>query len=259
LAKLPLAGVRVVVTRAAAQAAGTCDALEAAGADIALLPLLEIVSAADPEPLAKAAGGLSRYEWIVFTSANGVQALFDRLSADSRFPGKIAAVGGATAEALRRRGWEVALIPDGEAGVNARGLLAALAPLARPGTPLLLPQAQDARPELAHGLTAAGFEVTSVVAYEKRLPPNTAALTQELFANRPLGWVTFASGSAARRFAALFGTDWTRRRTELRAASLGPATSATLRGLGVEPAVEARTPTDGALVAAISIMVEFTP
>jgi uroporphyrinogen-III synthase len=246
----PLAGLRVVVTRAAAQAASTAAALTAAGAEVALLPLLEIVPPADPRPLDRAANELASYQWIVLTSVNGVAALVERIPANARIPARIAAVGPATAAALRRHGLVPDLIPDEHA--TAQGLLATLVPHARPGKRLLLAQAADARPELARGLAAAGFEVTTVVAYEKQLPPATPILTQSLFAAHPLGWVTFASASAARRFAALFGTDWPQRRSELRAASIGPATSMELRDLGVEPAAEAAAPTDDALVAAIA-------
>ena len=245
-----LAGLRVVVTRAAAQAASTAAALTAAGAEVALLPLLEIVPPTDPRPLDRAANELASYQWIVLTSVNGVEALLERIPANARILAKLAAVGPATATALRRHGLAPHLIPDEHA--SAQGLLATLIPHARPGTRLLLPQAADANPELARGLSTAGFEVTAVVAYEKQLPPATPIVTQNLFASHPLGWVTFASASAARRFAALFGTDWPRRRSELRAASIGPATSQELRDLGVEPAAEAKEPTDAALVAAIA-------
>lgn len=248
----PLAGLRVVVTRAAAQASGTATALAGAGAEVALLPLLEIVPPTDPRPLEKAAGEIASYEWIVLTSVNGVAALAERIPANAPIAARIAAVGPATAAALRRYGLAPHLSPDAGAGASAQGLLATLAPHARPGSRLLLPQAHDAAPELARGLAAAGFEVTAVVAYEKRLPPATPTLTQNLFASAPIGWVTFSSASAARRFAALFGPDWQRRRAELRAASIGPATSEELRNLGVEPAAQAREPTDAALVDAIA-------
>lgn len=248
----PLAGLRVVVTRAAAQAAGTAAALAAAGAEVALLPLLEIVPPTDPLPLEQAARELGRYQWIVLTSVNGVAALAQRIPANAPVAARIAAVGPATAAALRRHGLAPHLIPDPDTGASAQGLLATLAPHARPGSRILLPQAHDAAPELARGLTAAGFDVTTVIAYEKRLPPATLTLTQNLFASHPIGWVTFASASAARRFAALFGPDWQRRRAELRAASIGPATSEALRDLEVEPAAQANEPTDAALVAAIA-------
>jgi uroporphyrinogen-III synthase len=92
----------------------------------------------------------------------------------------------------------------------------------------------------------------AVVAYDKRLPPEAPRRAAELFATPPLGWVTFTSPRIVRHFAELFGTDWERRRGELRAASIGPVTSAELRRLGVEPAAEARQPSDEELVAAVA-------
>ena len=80
----------------------------------------------------------------------------------------------------------------------------------------------------------------------------------ELFATPPLGWVTFTSPRIVRHFAELFGTDWERRRGELRAASIGPVTSAELRRLGVEPAAEARRPSDEEMVAAVARAEEQT-
>lgn len=248
----PLAGLRVVVTRAAAQAASTAAALAAGGAEVALLPLLEIVPPSDSSALEKAAAEIASYEWVVLTSVNGVVALAERVPTNARIAARIAAVGPATAAALRRHGLAAHVVPSEHADASARGLLASLAPHARRGCRLLLAQANDANPDLARGLATAGFEVTTVIAYEKQLPPATLTLTQNLFGSHPIGWVTFASASAARRFAAVFGGDWQRRRAELRAASIGPATSEELRNLGVEPSAQAREPTDAALVAAIA-------
>jgi uroporphyrinogen-III synthase len=293
---LPLAGVRVVVTRAERQAAGLAAALAAAGAEVELLPLLEVAPPADPAPLARAAAELRLYDWVVFTSANAVHALLGALgggaggagraagAAIARGPGgaagaggpapegaissrpagagaasvvlpprlRVAAVGAVTAAALRGAGVEPAVVAAaGEQ--SAAGLLAILLRHLDCGQRVLLPQAADALPTLRDGLLAAGIAAVAVVAYDKRLPPAAPRRAAELFGGgRPLGWVTFTSPSVVRHFAGLFGEEWQHRRGKLRAASIGPVTTAELRRKGVEPAAEAASPGDHELVAAVA-------
>lgn len=244
----PLAGVRVVVTRPARQAEGLCAAFAAAGADVQRLPLIAVVPPADAGPLHRAAAELSRFRWVVFTSSNAVRALAD--AADGRLPAELraATVGDATAAALREAGVDPELISTGGRGAALAEELSA-ADLDR--GPVLLPLATDARPDLADGLRAAGFDVHEVVAYDKRAPEGTRERARRLFPpGEPLGWVTFTSPRIARTFVALVDR-WEERRTTLLAASIGPTTSAELRHLGVEPAAEAATPGDIALVAAV--------
>ncbi|HEX9940989.1 MAG TPA: uroporphyrinogen-III synthase [Thermoanaerobaculia bacterium] len=244
----PLAGVRVVVTRAEHQAEGLADAFGQAGAAVEFLPLLEVVPPADPRPLERAASELALYDWLVFTSTNAVEAFLPLTGGTLPPRLRVAAVGPATAEALRV--WEVephllASRPDAE------GLAADLAPYVGRRRRVLLPQAADARPALLEGLAAAGAEPIAVVAYDKRLPPEAPGRAAELFSSSPIGWVTFTSPRIARHFSELFGGDWERRRGELRAASIGAVTSAELRRQGVEPAAEATRPGDEEMVAAV--------
>ncbi len=243
----PLAGLRVVVTRAEAQSTELARCLAEAGASVALLPLIEVIPPADPRPLSRAASELPLYDWVVLTSANGARALLD--AAEGSLPARlaVAVVGNATAAVLREASIEPRLVA---AKGNAEALLADLAPHVA-NRRVLLPQAADARPLLARGLEAAGADLSIVIAYNKRLPADAPARAAELFSSSPLGWVTFTSGGIARHFASLFGTGWPERRAGLLAASIGPVTSADLRALGVEPAVEAAEPTDEALVAGI--------
>ncbi|HVS04295.1 MAG TPA: uroporphyrinogen-III synthase [Thermoanaerobaculia bacterium] len=247
----PLAGTRVVVTRAESQTAELRGLLAAAGASVEPLPLLAVVPPDEPALLTAARRGLTAYHWVVFTSANAVSALLDAPPAElpSRWP-RVAAVGSATAAELQGRGIEVDLVPGAP---RAEGLLAELLPRLTPGERVLLPQAEDARPLLADGLRQAGVAVDVVIAYGKRLPAQAAARFAQLFATGPLGWVTFTSPSTARAFAGLAAEAWRRRRQTLRAASIGPVTSRALRQLGVprERVAEAAAPTAAALVAAI--------
>lgn len=237
-----------MVTRAERQAEGLAELLAAAGAEVALLPLLEVVPPADPRPLERAASELALYDWVVFSSANAVEA-FLPLAGDA-IPARVgvAAVGPATAEALRSFGIEPRLTA---AKSEAEGLVEALAPHLGRQHRVLLPQAADARPVLAEGLVAAGAEVVAVTAYDKVLPAEAAALAEALFAGQPIGWVTFTSPRIVRHFAALFGAGWEGRRAELRAASIGRVTSAELRRQGVDRIAEAAAPSDEQMVRAI--------
>jgi uroporphyrinogen-III synthase len=237
--------LRVVVTRAEHQSEGLAAAFSRAGARVELLPLLAVVPPADPRPLRQAAAEASRYDWIVFSSANAVEGFLPWVSGP--LAASVAAVGPVTAAALRAAGIEPRLIAEKS---DAEGLAAELSPFVA-GRRVLLPQAADARPALLSGLTAAGGAVTAVVAYDKRLPAAAAARAAELFAEQPLGWVTFTSPRIVRHFRELFGAEWKRRRGELRALSIGPVTSAELRRHGVEPAAEARRPGDAEMVAAV--------
>ncbi len=243
----PLAGVRVVVTRAEHQAERLARSFAAAGAKVERLPLLAILPPHDSRPLERAAAELPLYDWAVFTSANAVEALMQ--FAGGRLPPRLraAAVGSATADALRA--WEIE--PAVVASSDSASLVDALAPHVGRRRRVLVPQAADARPTLADGLAEAGAEVAVVVAYDKGLPHEAPARAAAIFGQGPLGWVSFSSPRIARHFAGLFGASWAARRATLRAASIGGVTSAELRSLGVEPAAEAAAPGDEEIVAAV--------
>jgi uroporphyrinogen-III synthase len=226
-------GLRVVITRSEHQSGALAAAFVAAGIRVELLPLLEVVPPVDPRPLERAA---TEQAFMPLTGG----ALPARL--------RVAVVGPATAEALR--GFEIEPFLEARQA-DAEGLVADLAPYVTRRRRVLIPQASDARPTLADGLTAAGAEAVTIVAYDKRLPPEAPQRAAELFATEPLGWVTFTSPRIVRHFAGLFGSDWQRRRGELRAVSIGPVTSAELRREGVDPAAEATRPGNEDMVAAV--------
>ncbi len=240
--------MRIIVTRAAHQAAGLTAAFEAAGITVEHLPLLEVVPPADPRPLERAASELALYDWLVFTSANAVDAFLPLTGGTLPPRLHVAVVGPATAEALRAFGIEAHLTAT---RADAEGLLADLAPRVGRSRRVLLPQAADARPTLAEGLNRAGAEAVVVVAYDKGMPPEAHEQAERLFAETPIGWVTFTSPRIVRHFVELFGADWERRRPELRAASIGPVTTAELRRQGVEQISEAPAPGEEGLVEAV--------
>lgn len=243
-----LAGVRVVVTRAEHQAQGLVEAFAAAGAEVAVLPLLEVVAPANPRPAERAASELALYDWLVLTSTNAAAAFLPLTGGVLPARLKVAVVGDATARAVRAWDIEPTLQP---ARADAEGLLAELAPRVSRRQRVLLPHAADARPDLAQGLAAAGAEAVAVVAYDKRLPQDAGERATELFSRAPLGWVTFSSPSIVRHFVDVLGEAWPQRKGELLAASIGPVTSRELRRQAIEPAAEASGPTALALVAAV--------
>ena len=249
----PLRGVRVVVTRPEGQAEGLVRGFRAVGAEVEWLGLLEVSPPRDVEPLRRAAGEVERFCWVALTSANAVAPLFDLLPDGLPSSVAVAAVGEATARALRARGVAPRLVSAKGSGEGLAEELAAEKDFR--GERVLLPLAADARTELADGLRAAGAEVTAVVAYEKRLRPGAGERTAALFpAGTPIGWVTFTSPRLARTFAELIDRHaggWEVRRPTLLAASIGPTTSRALRRLGVEPSAEAAAPGDRHLIEAV--------
>lgn len=245
-----LEGLRVVVTRARHQAEGLERAIRVRGGRPVLFPLLEITPPEDLAPLESALERLTSFDVLAFTSSNAVAAVESRL--DRRSPKiLVAAVGEATAERLAGAGIEEIETPDPRLS-RAEGLLSLLEDRAPAGARIFLPQAADARPLLARGLREAGFEVTAVTAYDKRLPGAARERYERVFADAPYGWVTFTSPRIARHFRQVAGGDWDRRRNRLLAASIGPVTSSALRELGVEPTVEAATPGEEPLVDALA-------
>ena len=244
--------MRVIVTRAAHQAAGLAAAFRAVGATVEHLPLLEVIPPADPRPLERAASELALYDWLVFTSSNAVDAFLPLTGGALPSRLRVAVVGPATAESLRAHGLEPHLTASRP---EAEGLLDDLAPLVDRSRRVLLPQAADARPTLAEGLSRAGAEAVVIAAYDKGMPPDARERAARLFAETPIGWVTFTSPRIVRHFVELFGADWERRRPEVSAASIGPVTTAELRRQGIERIAEAATPGEEGLVGAVALAV----
>jgi uroporphyrinogen III methyltransferase / synthase len=192
----PLRGRRIVLTRPREQAGLLADRLADLGATVTVVPLVAIEAPEDARPLEAAARELSSYDWVVLTSANAVVAL-ERALAGAPFRGpKVAAVGPATAEAVRELGAEPAFVPAVHA---AEEVAAGLGPLE--GARVLLPQADIASPELAVELRTRGAVVDAVVAYRTVAVEPTSALQEELRCGADA--IVVASGSAAHALAAV--------------------------------------------------------
>jgi len=246
--KLPLFGQNVVVTRPRAQAAGMLAKLRELGANPIEFPTIRIGPPGDYGPLDRAIAAIEEYDWLIFTSVNGVRAFFERLDASSadlrRLRARLAAIGPATRDALERAHLKVDVI--GEEYV-AESLLDALSHHALTGSRVLLVRAALAREVLPEKLKERGASVEVVEAYRTEPAAGLAEAARALEMHPP-DWITFTSSSTVDHFFRVVSA--TAVRTS-KIASIGPVTSATIRKYGFEPAVEAAAFTTEGLLQAL--------
>jgi uroporphyrinogen III methyltransferase/synthase len=248
---LPLAGRTILVTRPRRQSRPLSDALRRLGATVVEVPAIEIEPPSDFRGLDEALGRLATYDWVVFTSVNGVEAFFDRLSETQpqtlSSSQKFAAIGPATAESLRERGFEAEVVPEKFVAEEVFRAIADRGELS--GKRFLLPRADIAREALPDLLKASGAIVDVVVAYRTVADDEEMRRASALVERGDVDMVTFTSASTARSFFARVDPRAVEGR--VRAASIGPITSNALRSLGVTPTVEAERFTTEGLVEAI--------
>jgi uroporphyrinogen III methyltransferase/synthase len=248
--RLPLFGKRIVNTRAREQAGEFSARLSALGAEVIELPTIEIQPAADYGPLDNAISNLNSYDWLVFTSVNGVSRFIERLDASKHdlrsLRAKVCAIGPATRAAIEKLHLKTDAI--GEEYV-AEGLLQALSGYSLKGARILLPRAAVARDVIPVELARRGAEVNVVETYRTAAPAELAGRAKEIFgAARKPDCVTLTSSSTARNLVEAIGADALQ---DVRVACIGPITSRTARELGLEVAAEARTYTLDGLAEAI--------
>jgi uroporphyrinogen III methyltransferase/synthase len=238
----PLSGKHIVVTRSHAQAGELVRQLEALGARAISLPTIEVGPPKDWTPLDRAIDALATYDGLIFTSANGVEALWDRAASRhvrlERGRGQwICAIGPATAEALGRRGWRVDILP---ASYVAESVVDSLEHQELRGKRILLPRAAVARDVIPRALTAAGARVDVVEAYRTRIPEGAETVATRLFPlnqRAEVDAVLFTSSSTAENFTRVLGSDYRERLKGVALAAIGPITAATLKDLGLNVSV----------------------
>ncbi len=253
--KLPLFGLRVVVTRARHQAEALSTLLAWEGAEPWVLPVIEVETLPCPEGLGEAFQRLKEggYSWTVFTSANAVNVFFHHLAdrgLDARALAgvKVAAVGPGTSQALASKGIKADLIPP---VFTVEGLARALVASLRPGEFVLWPSAQEANPFLAQALSEVGAQVDRIVIYKVRVPENIPPELLEVLRRGEVDAVTFTSGSTVRHLAQLLGPD-VHVLEKVVIACIGPATArAVLEVIGRKPQVIASQHTVAGLVEAL--------
>ncbi len=247
----PLLGKRVVVTRARDQARKMSALLEEQGAEPVEFPSIAIAPPEDCAPLDEAIATLERYDWVVFTSVNGVRMFWERLDAlekDSRALAgtRVAAIGPSTARALGARGIAADFVP---AKYVAEEVAAGLGDVR--GLRFLLPRADLAREALARLLHEAGATVDEIVAY-RTVPGRGGRDVRALLEEGEIDAVTFTSSSTVRFFLQRIGTEANRLLEGVTVACIGPITARTARELGLHVDVAAEEYTVEGLVRALA-------
>jgi uroporphyrinogen-III synthase len=278
----PLSGIRVLVGRARHQAGVLSAQLRKRGADVIEIPFIEIHKPKSFKPLDTALKNLESYDWLILTSVNGVEAMWDRMKklkldkekvreghdfsrADKRknlnkalAPEglRIAAIGPATQKVLEQHGYKVDVVPK---EYVAESVVGSLSRRVR-GKRMLLVRAKVARDVIPRELRKAGAQVDVVEAYETVVPESSRRRLQAVLKNprRRPQVVTFTSSSTAKNFVALLG----KHRPEfddVKFASIGPVTSATLREVGLRSDIEAKEYTIPGLIEAIAETYSLIP
>lgn len=249
----PLHGLRVVVTRSAAQQKAFSAELAERGAEVIALPTIEIVDRGDSPEARAAVEALGTYDRVLFTSANGVRAFMsavERSERDARaFAGvHIGCVGPATARALHAYGLRADLVPP---KFVAEAFVEALLADGVAGQRILLPRARVARDVLPDALQAAGAVVTDLPIYET-VSPQVDPTAHARVAAGDADLITFTASSTVHNFRSRFADDsWARLCARSAAACIGPITAQTAREAGMRVAVTARSFTIAGLVEAL--------
>ena len=248
----PLFGKRVLVTRSRAQASVLSRLLMEEGAEAIELPTIEIASPSDFASLDAALHEIDSFEWIIFTSVNGVAAFFDRLNQlgkDARALGsvRVCAIGPITARALRRRG----VVPDfTPAKYTTQRLVEGLAGKGLKGKRLLMPRTNIAPEDAARGLESLGAEVVQPVAYRTLTPPDSAEKARDLLGHGKIDIATFTSSSTVANLLELLEGNPAPLQNVF-VACIGPVTAGKARELGLKVGVVARRHTVAGLVEAL--------
>jgi uroporphyrinogen-III synthase len=257
----PLTGLRVLVGRARHQASALSTGLREQGAAVLEIPFIEIQRSRNYKALDEALARLHQYHWMIFTSVNGVDAFWDRLdelniNRKELRRLKVAAIGPATKAAIERQAMKVDIVPK---EYVAESVVESLRDQVN-GKRILLARARVARDVIPLELAKLGATVDVAEVYETVIPRESRRELRVAFKNaksRP-DIITFTSSSSVKYFAALLAKDSSGRvdasRTDLqniRLASIGPITSATLREAGLPVDIEAKQYTVPGLIAAI--------
>jgi uroporphyrinogen-III synthase len=258
-----LSGVRVLVGRARHQASALSSGLLDLGAEVLEIPFIEIRKPRSYKALDEALKNLTQYDWLILTSVNGVDALWERLR-KLHLGGKpmrhlkIAAIGPATRQAIEQHGVKVNVVPK---EYVAESVVASLRRKVK-GKRVLLARAKVARDVIPRELRKLGARVDVVEAYETVIPATSRQRLRAALRSRHgrPDWITFTSSSAVRNFVELLGGKRGRGRprhmgnehNRVRLASIGPVTSSTLRELGLPVDIDAAEYTIPGLIKAIS-------
>jgi uroporphyrinogen-III synthase len=257
LAERPLAGKRIVITRSPEQSGVLTHELKGSGATVISLPFVEFRLPSDTGALDSALARLSEFDWVAFTSPNGVRFFCQRLRELGREPSElpaplplVAAIGAATAGAATKEGLAVAFAhTDIRSG---REFAQRFSSAAIHGKKILLPQSDLADGHVAEALKESGAAVIEVVAYRTCMPESLPGHELEQVKRYGADVFVFASPSAFRNFAKTVGPEELKRFADRSAfAAIGPTTAEAIRGAGVQVKIEAAKPSSSEIVQAI--------
>jgi uroporphyrinogen III methyltransferase/synthase len=232
---MPLAGKRVVITRARKQAEALARSIEELGGTVTEFPTIEICPPESFVEFDAAIDKLDTYDWVIFTSVNSVEPFLSRLQLKGKdiaalSAHRVGAIGAETAKKLERARIHAALVPE---RYQAEGILEALAPEKIRGKRVLIPRAAEAREILPVTLRKWGAVVDVIVAYRTEVPCVDVRPLAVLLIERKIDVITFTSSSTVRNFVRLFGG---RNLCEIVSGStiacIGPITAATVEELG---------------------------
>ncbi len=248
----PLFGKRILVTRARRQASTLSQLLLQRGARPVELPAIDIQATADTKELDQAIFNLNHYQWIAFTSVNGVEAFFQQLhgmNLDTRALNglKIGAIGPATAEALETRGIVADYIPE---VYTSEGMIAGLKSHPVRGKHFLLPRSDIADAELTQGIRKLGARVHEVAAYSTVPVTEATSQAREMILSNQIDAITFTSSSTVTSLMSVFNKERPLPNAT-RVACIGPKTADTAARAGLKVDIVAREHTIPGLVAAI--------
>jgi uroporphyrinogen III methyltransferase / synthase len=239
--KRPLSGKRILITRAREQSAESASLLRKMGAEVIVFPTIEIVPPLRWDGLDKAIGELQSYDWVIFTSANGVHFFWRRLEEKGRrlrLPSslKVCAIGPATATALKEKGVSVSYIPK---EYIAEAILNGFLKMAIRGRRILLARARIARDVLPKGLNKMGAEVDVVEVYRTIKPKGGARKLRQLLTEEKIDAITFTSSSTVNHFAELLKKEDLKTYLKgISIACIGPVTTRTAKAWGMKVTIQ---------------------
>ena len=244
-----LSGIRIAITRPASQSVELAEPLEQAGAVVHVCPLIRVEGVVDGRVRQRVVSALPRYDWLVFTSVNGVQQFMELLRAGGAEQGqlrhaRVACVGPATAAAARRAGFDVTVMPADHLGAELPAALAAFGSLA--GQNVLIARAAGGGTDLPSGLRARGAHVDDLELYRSVPDVEGAARLASLVEDNGIDLLTFTSGSAVTYFVDKIGNP-----TNMAVAVIGPSTAQVARSFGLRVDIEADPHTAAGMIKAI--------
>lgn len=240
--KLELFGKKILVTRTRKQASKLSNELEELGAETIEFPTIEIRENKNNQTIDKDILETYLYDWIIFTSVNGVKAYFDRLrnlnmDIRSMGNGKICAIGPATKKALESKGLIVDFMPD---VYRAEKIVEIIKDKIQKGDKVLLPRADIARTILIEELEKLGAIVRNIPIYETIVPKANKEKLIDIIKNDSPDIITFTSASTVKNFIEILGDENKHLLSSIKLASIGPITSNAAQNLGLECHIEAK-------------------